>query len=68
VNLLLDTRLILWWLNDEPTLSCNSREAIADSGHLKVISAASIWEIQIKQSLGKVELPRQPSAVPPGSV
>lgn len=59
MNLLLDTHVLLWWLNDEPTLSCEARAVVGDPGHLKVISAASIWEIWIKQRLGKVELPRE---------
>jgi PIN domain nuclease of toxin-antitoxin system len=58
VNLLLDTHALLWWLDDRPTLSTAARAAIADTGNLILISAAVIWEIKIKQRLGKLKIPR----------
>jgi len=57
MNLLLDTHVLLWWLNDSPSLKDAGRTAIADSGNLIVVSAAVIWEIRIKQGLGKLEIP-----------
>ena len=57
MNLLLDTHVLLWWLDDHPTLSKVARSAIADGGNLVFISAAAIWEIRIKQALGKLEIP-----------
>ena len=58
MNLLLDTHVLLWWLDDHPTLSKKARTAIADPENLVLISAAVIWEIRIKQALGKLEIPR----------
>ncbi|MBN1652596.1 MAG: type II toxin-antitoxin system VapC family toxin [Deltaproteobacteria bacterium] len=58
MNLLLDTRALLWWLDDHPTLSTEAKTAIADTDNLVLISAAVIWEIKIKQSLGKLKIPR----------
>jgi PIN domain nuclease of toxin-antitoxin system len=58
VNLLLDTHVLLWWLDDHPTLSKEAREAIADAKNLVFISAAVIWEIRIKQGIGKLKIPK----------
>jgi len=54
MNLLLDTRILLWWLDDNTALSTPSKAAIADSDNLIVLSAVVIWEIRIKQTLGKL--------------
>jgi PIN domain nuclease of toxin-antitoxin system len=58
MNLLLDTHVLLWWLDDHPTLSKKARAAIAAGENLVFVSAAVIWEIRIKQALGKLEIPR----------
>jgi PIN domain nuclease of toxin-antitoxin system len=52
---LLDTHAYLWWLADSPRLSDAARRAIADSSSLVHVSAASIWEIAIKQELGRLQ-------------
>jgi len=57
VNLLLDTHTLLWWLDGNPTLSEKARTAIADGGNPVFLSAVVIWEIRIKQGLGKLTLP-----------
>jgi len=59
MNLLLDTHVLLWWLDDSPYLSETERNAIADPGNLIVVSAAGIWEMRIKQALGKLEIPAE---------
>jgi PIN domain nuclease of toxin-antitoxin system len=58
MNLLIDTHVLLWWLDDHPTLSRKAKAAIADGQNLVFISAVVIWEIRIKQALGKLEIPR----------
>lgn len=58
MNLLLDTHVLLWWLDDNPTLAEEAKTAIADGKNLVFISTAVIWEIRIKQALGKLEIPR----------
>jgi len=58
MNLLLDTHVLLWWLDDHPTLSRKAKAAIADGKNLVFVSAVIIWEIRIKQALGKLEIPR----------
>lgn len=57
MKLLLDTRILLWWLDDHPSLPAKARELIADPGNTIFISAVSVWEIWLKQSLGKLRLP-----------
>lgn len=57
MNLLLDTHVLLWWLDDRPGLSRRAKTAIADGQNLVFVSAAVIWEIQIKHSLGKLKIP-----------
>ena len=58
MNLLLDTHVLLWWLNDHPALSKKSQAAIADGKNLVFVSAVVVWEIRIKETLGKLEIPR----------
>ena len=56
MNLLLDTHVLLWWLDDSPSLPEKGRRAIANSHNLIVLSAVVIWEIRIKQALGKLAI------------
>ena len=56
--LLLDAHALLWWLADDPTLSEAARQAIADAANDALVSAATVWEIEIKRSRGKLEAPR----------
>lgn len=57
MNLLLDTHVLLWWLNDDPTLSEKSRTSIADGRNIVFISAVSVWEIRVKEALKKLKIP-----------
>jgi PIN domain nuclease of toxin-antitoxin system len=55
-RLLLDTHVVLWWLADDPTLSDEIKETI-DEGVDVFVSAATVWEVAIKQQLGKIVAP-----------
>ncbi|MBI5446467.1 MAG: type II toxin-antitoxin system VapC family toxin [Deltaproteobacteria bacterium] len=57
MNLLLDTHVLLWWLDDDPALSKAARDAIADGQNLVFVSAVTVWEIRIKEALGKLGIP-----------
>ena len=57
MRLLLDTHVLLWWLADDRALRSEHRAAIADPGSVVYVSAASAWEIAIKQALGKLTAP-----------
>ena len=53
--LLLDTRVVLWWLADSPRLTESARRAVQDADAVHV-SAASTWEVAIKTALGKLDV------------
>jgi PIN domain nuclease of toxin-antitoxin system len=57
VLLLLDTHAFLWWNADDPALGPNARTAIADSGNIVFVSAATAWEIATKRESGKLDAP-----------
>lgn len=57
MKLLLDTHIILWWLADDSALSKKIRTAIMNPENTVFVSAASAWEIAIKQALGKLTAP-----------
>jgi PIN domain nuclease of toxin-antitoxin system len=57
VNLLLDTHVVLWWLADDPSLDDAVRHAISDPDNTVFLSAVVVWEIRIKQMIGKLDLP-----------
>jgi PIN domain nuclease of toxin-antitoxin system len=56
VSLLLDTHVVLWWLADDPSLSEEIKDRLDHEPDVRV-SAATIWEIAIKQTLGKIAAP-----------
>nr|WP_283245648.1 type II toxin-antitoxin system VapC family toxin [Acidiphilium multivorum] len=51
--MLLDTHLLLWAAENAPRMPEAARELIADPGNELYFSAASLWEIAIKQGLGR---------------
>jgi PIN domain nuclease of toxin-antitoxin system len=57
LRILLDTHLLLWWLDASASLSAEASEAIRDAENTVYVSAVSLWEIRLKQSLGKLRLP-----------
>jgi PIN domain nuclease of toxin-antitoxin system len=58
MDLLLDTHVLLWWLDDNPTLSKRGKDLISDEKNIAFVSAVVVWEIRIKQALGKLKIPR----------
>lgn len=57
MRLLLDSHVALWWLAEPARLEPAARSAIEDPAHLLYVSAASIWEIGLKVSKGKLRVP-----------
>lgn len=53
---LLDSHIFLWWLSDSDKLETNIYDIIADTRNTIYISSATIWEISIKEALGKLEV------------
>jgi PIN domain nuclease of toxin-antitoxin system len=56
VRLLVDTHAFLWFAAGDVRLSSRARRRIEDSAHDKFLSVASIWEVAVKASLGKLSL------------
>jgi len=57
LRILLDTHLLLWWLAGDKSLSQQARAWIGDPENTIFVSAVSLWEIWLKQGLGKLRLP-----------
>lgn len=58
MRLLLDTQIFLWFLSDESRIAANARQAIKSSENSVLVSAASVWEIAIKASIGRLGIAR----------
>ena len=56
---LLDTHTLLWWLSDPEELSEEARSVISNSTAVVYLSAVVLWEIRLKESLGKLLLPKE---------
>jgi PIN domain nuclease of toxin-antitoxin system len=56
MRLLLDTHAFLWFIQGSQNLSATARNLIEDQGNQKLLSIASLWEISIKVSIGKLDV------------
>lgn len=56
MNVLLDTHAFLWYITGEKNISQKAISIIEDPVNTSFVSIASIWEISIKVSLGKLKL------------
>lgn len=56
MRLLLDTQAFLWMIRGAPELSPTAKRYMLDTGNALYLSIASIWEIAIKSSIGKLKL------------
>jgi PIN domain nuclease of toxin-antitoxin system len=56
-RLLLDTHIVLWWLTDSDELTDAVKSAIDNEPEV-YLSAASVWEVAIKQQIGKLRSDR----------
>ena len=57
MKILLDSHAFLWYLMADPQLSAAARTLIADVRNQLFLSTASLWEMAIKLSIGKLSLP-----------
>lgn len=53
---LLDTHTLIWYINGDMELSQNAKSAIEADDTINFVSIASLWEMAVKISLGKLEL------------
>lgn len=55
MNLLLDTHIFLWLVDDDRRLTAQARQLILGASQV-FVSSVSIWEIAIKSCLGKIRV------------
>ena len=58
MRLLLDTHVFLWFVEGNSRLSKSAKDHVEDDAHDLFLSVASLWEMGVKISLGKLELPQ----------
>ena len=56
MRLLLDTHTFLWFINGDAKLSGYARQQIENKKNKRLLSTASLWEMAIKVSTGKLKL------------
>lgn len=59
MRLLLDSHAVYWWMAGSARLSRTARELILDNENDLLVSAVSIYEIELKAKRGRVDLPPQ---------
>lgn len=57
---LLDTNVLLWWIDDPDQLSETARQAITATDTTAEVSLISTWEIAIKHGIGRLDLAEKP--------
>jgi PIN domain nuclease of toxin-antitoxin system len=55
MRLLFDTHSFMWWESEPNKLSRKAADALRDPANQLVLSVASVWEMQIKLQLGKLQ-------------
>lgn len=53
MGLLLDTHVVLWWLEDDDKLDSATKDRLDVDSEI-FVSSATVWEVGIKQALGKL--------------
>lgn len=56
MKLLLDTHVFIWVAGNPEKLSERVRNLLLDTNNFWIVSIASVWELQIKSQLGKLNL------------
>jgi PIN domain nuclease of toxin-antitoxin system len=56
VKLLLDTHTFIWWDSDPAKLSPQALALCQNRANVVLPSVVSVWEMQIKRQLGKLQL------------
>lgn len=55
--LVLDAHAFLWWARNDATLAPEARAAISDPANDIIVSAATVWELEIKRAQGRLTAP-----------
>lgn len=56
MKILLDTHAFLWFISGSPALSDYARRLIENFSNERLLSIASLWEMSIKASIGKLRI------------
>lgn len=56
MSLLLDSHIILWWMEGSPKLPATARKMIEATTDTVFVSYATLWELAVKQSNGKLKM------------
>jgi PIN domain nuclease of toxin-antitoxin system len=56
MKFLLDTHTVIWWISEPNRLSSQILAHLYDKRNLLLISVVSLWEMQIKVQLGKLDI------------
>ena len=56
MNYLIDTHILLWYMAGDKRISSDTRKIIENTSNDIYLSNASLWEIAIKVSIGKLKL------------
>lgn len=56
---LLDTHSLLWTIFEPDKLTTEAREIIGNRDNIICISLISLWEIGIKQNIGRLDIPQE---------
>lgn len=59
MKLLLDSHAVYWWMTGSPRLSDAARRLIVDKANVLLVSAVSIYELELKAGRRRVDLPPQ---------
>jgi PIN domain nuclease of toxin-antitoxin system len=68
MRLLLDAHTLLWFQADDPRLSPTAKAALEDPANERWLSPASLWEIALKNRLGRLPLPAPFGTVYPSTL
>lgn len=58
MRVLLDTQIFIWWDSEPKKLPPQVLALCQDQTNTLVLSVASVWEMQLKSQLGKLDLDR----------
>ena len=56
MNYIIDTHILLWYMEGNSRISTKTQEKIENSSNTIWVSNASLWEMAVKVSIGKLEL------------
>lgn len=63
MRILLDTHVIIWFLDGNQKLLARHRHLIVSSDNEPLVSTASLWELAVKMGIGKLNTPRTLSEI-----